>query len=145
MDLSKEDNVFNHGTLVIEGYLETNPPKTFNQTKQDFEYSYFWQNPFVYGIAKTTLEEIQKKGLINKLRKNENSDTPCILVLLNDYPFESIPLSINNVRIFCNDPMETLAYRIGETEQKRIEKCKKSLQLTLMALCLSTEPLRKRT
>ena len=56
-----------------------------------------------------------------------------------------VPLSINNTRIFCNDPIETLLYRIGKEKQKRLEKWQKSLQLTLMALCLSTDHFKKLT
>lgn len=118
--LQEDETVFSYGTLVIEGKLKPTLVKTaLEQIKDIVDSDYFWQNPFIYDIQERTLGEMQEMGLLDKLRSGQTSDTPCLYVMLNEYPFESIPLIINNIRIFCNNPIDTLHYRLYKSEEKK--------------------------
>ncbi|MBW2968907.1 hypothetical protein KY314_02195 [Candidatus Woesearchaeota archaeon] len=87
--------------------------KTFETVKEDFEQDYFWQNPFVYEVKESTLGKMIHTGLLEKLKKNQTEHPKCLYVIINEYLKEPIPLSINNVKIFCNKPIDTLVYRLG--------------------------------
>ncbi len=63
--------------------------KTFEKVRENFEYDYFWQNPFVYDLVETTLGRMQEKGLLDKLKPGQTKDSPCLYVMLSEYPDDS--------------------------------------------------------